>query len=111
MKLTDFALVFVAAFLPIVIIAYVNTTFAVKSEKNEMYYRSIINSATQDAVAAMKEVEGSNIDYGYSGILNNKVSINAYEAINTFYTSLSRNFGIYPESQTLERLKMYIPIK
>lgn len=110
MKLTDFALIFVVVFLPIVIIAYVNTTFAVKAEKNEMYYKSIINSATQDAVTAMKEVEGSNIDYGYSGIVNNKISINAHEAINTFYNSLSRNFGIDYKSQAMERLKMYIPV-
>lgn len=110
MKLTDFALIFVVVFLPIVIIAYVNTSFVVKAEKNEMYYRSIINSATKDAVAAMKEVENSNIDYGYSGIVNNKVSINAYEAIDTFYSSLANNFGITDNGEALERLKMYIPV-
>ena len=76
MKLTDYSMVFIAIFLPIVIIAFVNTSFMIKSEKNEIYYKAIINSATKDAVAAMKQVEGSDIDYGYSGIVDKKVSIN-----------------------------------
>ena len=110
MKLTDFALIFVGVFLPVMIIAYVNTTFAVKAEKNEMYYKNIINSATQDAVNAMKQVENDNIDYGYSGIVDKKVSINAAVAIKSFYNSLSHNFGITCNDKAIERLKMYIPV-
>ncbi|MBO5909884.1 MAG: hypothetical protein J6Q15_00085, partial [Clostridia bacterium] len=110
MKLTDFALIFVAVFLPVVIISYVNTSFIVKAEKNEMYYRNIINSATRDAVAAMKQVENSDIDYGYSGIIEKKVSISAKEAIRTFYSSLASNFGIMDNTNALEMIKMYIPV-
>ena len=39
MRLTDFSMIFIAIFLPIIIIAFVNTSFMVKSEKNEMYYK------------------------------------------------------------------------
>lgn len=112
MKLTDFALIFVAVFLPVVILIYVNTSFVVKSEKQEMYYKNIINSAITDAVSSMKQVENEDvdIDYGYSGITDKKVSINAKEAISTFYSSLSHNFGIENNEISIERLKMYIPV-
>jgi len=110
MKITDFALIFVAIFFPMMLIAYINTSFAVKAEKNEMYYKSIINAATQDAVNAMKQVENSNIDYGYSGIVDKKVSINADVAIDSFFKSLAHNFGIEGNRNALESLKMYIPV-
>ena len=112
MKLTDFALIFVAIFLPIVIIVYVNTSFVVKAEKQEMYYKNIMNSAINDAVSSMKQVENSDldIDYGYSGIIDNKVSINSNIAIDTFYNSLANNFNIANNETALTRLKMYIPV-
>ena len=110
MKLTDFSLIFLAIFLPVVIIAYVNTSFVVESEKNEMYYKTIINSATKDAAQAMKEVESTDIDYGDSGIVDKKISINADEAIRAFYNSLANNFGIAGNKSALNRLKMYIPV-
>lgn len=110
MKLTDFALIFVAVFLPVVIIVYVNTSFVIKTEKNEMYYKNLINAATEDAVFAMKQVENSNIDYGYSGIVEGKVSINAKQAVDTFYNSLATNLKIEGDTQAIESLKMYIPV-
>lgn len=112
MKLTDFALIFIAIFLPIVVIVYVNTSFVVKSEKQEMYYKNIINSAVTDAVSAMKHIENENqdIDYGYSGETDKKVSINSNVAISTFYTSLANNFNIANNKESLERLKMYVPV-
>lgn len=112
MKLTDFALIFVAILLPVVIIVYVNTAFVVKSEKQEMYYKNLMNSAILDAVSAMKQVENENtdIDYGYSGIVDKKVSINTSLAISTFYNSLANNFNISGNELSLARLKMYIPV-
>lgn len=110
MKLTDFSMIFISIFLPIVIIAFVNTSFMVKSEKNEMYYKSIINSATKDAVAAMKQIESEDIDYGYSGIVDKKVSINPDAAITTYFNSLANNFGVKGNENALQRLKMYIPV-
>lgn len=112
MKLTDFALIFIAILLPIVVIVYVNTAFVVKAEKQEMYYKNIMNSAVSDAVSSMKQVESENaeIDYGYSGIVDKKVSVNEKVAISTFYNSISNNFNIAGNEMSKERLKMYIPV-
>lgn len=112
MKLTDFALIFVAVFLPVVVIVFVNTSFVVKSEKQEMYYKNMMNSAITDAVSSMKHIENDDaeIDYGYSGIVDKKVSINAQTAISTFYNSLANNFNVANNEVSLERLKMYIPV-
>ena len=112
MKLTDFALIFVAVFLPVVVIVFINTSFVVKSEKQEMYYKNLMNSAITDAVSSMKHIENEDeeIDYGYSGIVDKKVSINANTAITTFYNSIANNFNVTNNQQSLERLKMYIPV-
>lgn len=112
MKLTEFALIFVAIFLPIVVLVFVNTSFVVKSEKQEMYYKNLMNSAITDAVSSMKHIENedTDIDYGYSGIRDKKVSINSKTAIDTFYSSLANNFNVKNNQQSLERLKMYIPV-
>jgi len=112
MKLTDLALIFVAVFLPVVVIVFVNTSFVVKSEKQEMYYKNLMNSAITDAVSSMKHIENEDeeIDYGYSGIVDKKVSINANTAVTTFYNSLANNFNILNNDISLERLKMYIPV-
>ena len=112
MKLTDLALIFVAIFLPVVVIVYVNTSFVIKSEKQEMYYKNMMNSAINDAVSSMKHIENEDdeIDYGYSGIVDKKVSINANTAITTFYSSLANNFNIANNELQIDRLKMYIPV-
>lgn len=112
MKLTDLALIFVGVFLPVVIIVYINTSFVVKAEKQEMYYKNLMNSAVTDAVSSMKHIENEDqkIDYGYSGIVDKKVSINTKVAIDTFYNSLANNFNIKDNEMSLERLKMYIPV-
>ena len=67
MKITDFALIFVGITLPIIITVYVNVSFTIKAEEQEMYYKKIINSALNDASDQMKEVENEDnkIDYGY----------------------------------------------
>ena len=90
MKLTDFALIFIGVTLPIIIIVYVNVSFTIKAEEQEMYYKKIINAALNDASDQMKEVENSDveIDYGYSGTSNNKISVNSQIAVDTFLNSL-----------------------
>ena len=96
MKLTDFALIFIGVTLPIIIIVYVNVSFTIKAEEQEIYYKKIINAALNDASDQMKEVENSDveIDYGYSGTSNNKISVNSQVAVDTFLNSLYNNFGI-----------------
>lgn len=111
MRLTDLAIVFAAVIFPIVIIVYVNTSFVVRAEKEEMYYKNLITSAVTDATDAMKKVENEDnkIDYGYSGIVDNKISINANIAVDTFFTSLYNNLGIKGNAGSEKAFKSYIP--
>ncbi len=111
MKLTDLALVFIAIMLPILIIVYVNVAFVTKAEKEEMYYKNLMNAAITDGVAAMKEIENQDIDidYGYSGIVDKKVSVNAEAAINAFYKSIFNNFNISGNKASENKFKNYIP--
>lgn len=111
MKITDLALVFIAIMLPIIIIVYVNVSFVTKAEKEEMYYKNLMNAAITDGVAAMKQVENADIDidYGYSGLVDKKVSVNAEAAISAFYNSLFNNFNIAGNKISEDKFKNYIP--
>lgn len=111
MKLTDFALIFVGITLPIIIIVYVNVSFTIKAEEQEMYYKKVISTALNDASDQMKEVESSDaeIDYGYSGVSNNKVSVNAQIAVDTFLNSLYNNFSIKGSAYAENYLQYFIP--
>lgn len=111
MKLTDFALIFIGVTLPIIITVYINVSFTIKAEEQEMYYKKIINVALKDAADQMKEVENSDseIDYGYSGTTNNKVSVNSQIAVDTFLNSLYNNFGIKGNQSAESYLQYFIP--
>ena len=111
MKLTDFALIFIGVTLPIIITVYINVSFTIKAEEQEMYYKKIINVALKDAADQMKEVENSDseIDYGYSGTANNKVSVNSQIAVDTFFNSLYNNFGIKGNQAAESYLQYFIP--
>lgn len=111
MKLTDFALIFIGVTLPIIIIVYVNVSFTIKAEEQEIYYKKIINAALNDASDQMKEVENSDveIDYGYSGTSNNKISVNSQVAVDTFFNSLYNNFGIKGNESAESYLQYFIP--
>lgn len=111
MKITDFALVFMAVMLPIIIVVYINVSFVIKAEEQELYYDRIIDIAIDDATSQMKQVENddSQIDYGYSGSLNNKISVNAQVAVDTFFDSLYNNFNIKGNEAAQEYLKLFVP--
>lgn len=111
MKITDFALVFVGITLPLIIILYINISFTIKAQEQEMYYQNIIDIAAQDAANQMKEVENedSNIDYGYSGLENQKISVNAQIAVDTFLNNLYNNFGIKGNESAQRYLQLFIP--
>ena len=74
MKITDFALVFIAIIIPFMLVLYINITFTIKAEEMELYYQTVLNSALDDAAYEMKQVESQDkqIDYGYSDKLNKK---------------------------------------
>jgi len=111
MKITDFALIFIGVVLPIIIVVYINVSFTIKAVEEEMYYQKLIDSSLQDATKRMKEVESDDKenDYGYSGELNNKVSVNAQVAANTFFDSLFNNFSIKGNADSEMLLKYFVP--
>ncbi|MDF2865684.1 MAG: hypothetical protein K0R72_498 [Clostridia bacterium] len=111
MKITDFALIFIGIVLPIIIVVYVNVSFTIKAVEEEMYYQKLIDSALLDSAQRMKEVESEDPenDYGYSGELNNKVSVNAQVAVDTFFSSMSNNFAIKGNENAELFLKYFVP--
>ncbi len=111
MKTTDLAMIFVAILIPIVVVVYVDVSFLLKTEEQRLYYTNIINSAINDATYAMKTVEGEeqDVDYGYSGISEKKVTVNARVAVKTFYESLYDNFDIKGDSTGEAYIKSHIP--
>lgn len=111
MKITDLALIFIGILLPMIIIVYVNVSFTIKAEEQEMYYTKIINAAAQDAANQMKEVESQDglNDYGYSGLQNNKVNISPEIAQKTFFNSLYNNFGIRGNEAAEQYLQTFVP--
>lgn len=111
MKITDLSLVYVAVILPIIIIVYVNVSFTIKAKEQEIYYKKLIEAAASDASDQMKEVENNDptVDYGYSGQLNNKVSVNAQVAVDTFLKNLYNNFGIKDNVSAERYLQLFVP--
>lgn len=111
MKITDLALVFIGIILPIIIVLYINISFTVKAQEQEMYYQNIIDIAVQDAANQMKEVENddANIDYGYSGLENQKISVNAQIAVDTFFNNLYNNFNIKGNESAQKYLQLFVP--
>lgn len=112
MKITDFALIFIGIVLPIIIVVYVNVSFTIKAVEEEMYYQKLVDSALLDASSRMKEVESDDPenDYGYSGQINNKVSINAQVAADTFFNSLYNNLNIKGNKDAELFLKYFVPV-
>lgn len=111
MKLTDFALIFLAITVPIILVVYINVSYTIKAVEQEMSYKKIINAAVDDATYAMKEVESDDktIDYGYSGIWDKKVNLNAQIGVNAFFDSLYNNFGIKGNMSAEKYLQLYVP--
>ena len=111
MKITDLALIFIAVLLPIIIVVYINISFNIKAGEQELYYKKIIDTAALDAANQMKQVENedANIDYGYSGVENSKVSVNAQVAVDTFFNNLYNNFGIKGNDAAQRYLQLFVP--
>ena len=111
MKITDFCLIFIAITLPIIIVVYINVSFTIKAEEQEMYYQNLINAAIEDATTEMKQVENEdkNIDYGYSGETDKKVSVNAEIGKTAFFNALYNNFGIKGNEAAKRYLQIFVP--
>ena len=111
MKITDFAMIFIAITLPIIIVVYINVSYTIKAEEQEMYYNQLINSAIEDATTEMKQIENEDkgIDYGYSGEEDKKISVNAQVAQRAFFNSLYNNFGIKGNDTAQRYLQLFVP--
>ena len=111
MKTTDLAMIFVAILIPIIVVVYVDVSFLLKKEEQTLYYTNIINSAINDATYAMKNVEGEDqdVDYGYSGLSEKRVSVNARIAVKTFYDSLYDDFNVKTDTTSEAYIKSHVP--
>ena len=111
MKITDLSLIFIGILLPMIIVVYVNVSFTIKAQEQEIYYKQVIDIASEDATKQMKEVENedSSIDYGYSGSESNKISVNAQVAVDTFLDSIYNNFGIKGNEAAESYMQLFIP--
>lgn len=111
MKITDFALVFIAIILPFMLVLYINITFTIKAEEMEMYYQRIISSALDDAAYEMKQIESQdkNIDYGYSDSSYKKINVNAQVGVNSFFESMYNTLGIKGNSVAESYFDLFVP--
>ena len=111
MKITDFALIFIAITLPFIIVLYINITFTIKAEEMELYYQNIINAATDDAAYQMKQVESQDkqIDYGYSGDSNKKINVNAQVGVDAFFDSMYNVLQIKGNEAAESYLNLFVP--
>lgn len=111
MKITDFALVFIAIILPFMLVLYINITFTIKAEEMEIYYQKIIDAALDDAAYEMKQVESQDkqIDYGYSGSSNKKINVNAKIGVDAFFKSMYNTLGITGNEIAESYFNLFVP--
>lgn len=111
MKITDFALIFIAIVLPYILVLYINVTFTIKAEELEMYYQKVVEAALDDAAYEMKQVESSDkqIDYGYSAKENKKINVNAQVGVDSFLKSMYDTFDITGNEYAEDYLNLFIP--
>ena len=111
MKITDFALIFIAIILPFMIVLYINITFTIKAEEMEMYYQNMINAAVDDAAYEMKQVESEDkqIDYGYSDSENKKINVNAKVGVDSFFKSMYNTLGISGNESAESYFNLFVP--
>lgn len=111
MKITDFALVFIAIILPFMLVLYINITFTIKAEEMEMYYQRVIDAALEDAAYEMKQVESQDkqIDYGYSDLKNKKINVNAKVGVDSFFDSMYNVLGVKGNEVAESYLNLFVP--
>lgn len=112
MKITDYALIFIAVTLPFILIAYINIALTIRTYQQEMYYQKVIDAAVEDSLSEMKRIESDEItnDFGYSGNVDNKVSINASVGVSTFFDSLYNSLDLYGDKTAQEKVQLYVPV-
>ncbi|MBO5477080.1 MAG: hypothetical protein J6A15_04945 [Clostridia bacterium] len=111
MKITDFALIFIAIMLPFMMVLYINITFTIKAEEMELYYQNIIEAAVEDAAFEMKQIESEDksIDYGYSGKENKKINVNAQVGVDSFFESMYETLGVRGNEVAESYFSLFVP--
>ncbi len=111
MKITDFSLIFIAIIIPYMLVLYINITFTIKAEEQEMYYQNMIDAAVDDASYEMKQVESEDkqIDYGYSGTENKKINVNAKVGVDSFFNSMYTTLGIKGNKSAESYFNLFVP--
>lgn len=112
MKITDYALVFVGITLPFILIAYINIALTIRTFQQEMYYQKMIDAAVEDTMNQMKFVESDEVTntYGYSGIVDNKLSNNPEIAVDTFFKSIYGSLNILDDKAAQSIIQVYVPV-
>lgn len=111
MKITDFALVFIAIIIPYMLVVYINITFTIKAEEMELYYQNVIDAALEDAAYEMKQVESQDkqIDYGYSDSNYKKINVNAQVGVDSFFESMYNTLGIKGNETAESYFDLFVP--
>lgn len=111
MKITDFALIFIAIIIPFMLVLYIDITFTIKAEEMEMYYQTVIEAALDDAAYEMKQVESQDkqIDYGYSDSNYKKINVNAKVGVDSFFESMYTTLGISGNETAESYFNLFVP--
>lgn len=111
MKITDFSLIFIAIIIPYMLVLYINVTFTIKAEEQELYYQNMIDAAVDDAAYEMKQIESADkqIDYGYSGTENKKINVNAKVGVDAFFDSMYNTLGIKGNEAAQSYFNLFVP--
>ncbi|MDO7904917.1 hypothetical protein Q5741_00650 [Paenibacillus sp. JX-17] len=107
MKLTDLGLLFLIVFVPIFVIAAIHLSDEREVQWLEEKYTSALQTAVQDAGAALSRNERLEEEAGYGS--SKKVRANKEMALDIFTKSLAMNMGIDENPALLRQLYDYIP--
>ena len=103
MKLESLIIIFLLIIIPIAMVFSEYVDKRIETEKKELSYNTKLLNSTHDAI---KEFQLRTVNNEFSYDTNNKI-IDIESAINTFFTSLSSNFGY--SGYSTEAMKEYVP--
>lgn len=108
MKITKFAILFALILLPFFIVNNINVEHNRKNTIMEIRYNKAIDTATQDAAKAllMNGAQGAESQYEFL----KRIRINKEEAVNTFFSTMYLNFGVFSDPVGQGVIQSYVPV-
>ena len=103
MKLESLIIVFLLIIIPITMVLSEYVDKRIEAEKTELNFNTKLLNSTHDAI---KEYQLRTVNNEFSYDTNNKI-VDIESSINTFFTSLSSNFGY--SGYNTEAMKEYVP--